>query len=94
MLTAGATGSIITPAHRLNQSMFKDVWWVGEYGTDNGFIAIHLKNALCTSGLSLTVEDNGKAKVSFTLTAHYSASAQNQVPYEVFLTQNDNISET
>lgn len=88
------SGEALTPAHRLDQTMFRDVWWVGEYGTNNGFIAIHLKNALCTSGLSLAVEDNGKAKVSFTLTAHYSAAAQETVPYEIYLTQGDAASGT
>lgn len=91
MMLTTSIGQTLIPAHRLDQSMFKDVWWVGEYGKDNGFIAIHIKDTLCTSGLSIVSEDGGKVKVSFTLTAHYSAAAQETVPYEVFLTQEDAI---
>lgn len=95
MLTvSGEAAEVFIPANRLSSDMFRDVWLVCEYGKNEGFVAIHLMNTICTSGLSLTTEDNGKTKASFTLTAHYSSEAQSTVPYEVYITQSGDMSST
>lgn len=69
----------VTPRRDLKQSDFTDLWWVGDRA-DGGFVAIQLKNALSTGGLSLTTSKAGKGQVAVTLTGHVSMSAQNVVP--------------
>lgn len=80
--TAGVTK--LTPLNELKQSDFADIWWVGDYG-DGGWAAIHLMNALNTSGFALKTNDNGKGESAFEFTGHYSISAQDTVPYECYL---------
>lgn len=64
---------------------FKDRWWAGETA-GGGIVAVHLKNALCTSGLSLTTSKSGKGNLSFTYTGHVSVDAQDEMPMEFYAT--------
>ena len=69
---------------------FKDVWIVGDYSDKNtgataGFIAIHLMNALSTTGFQIQTTDKGKMQFSFEFTAHYSIDAQDTVPFEIYV---------
>ena len=82
--TVDAETGKVTPRKNLSATDFSDIWWVGDYGSDNGFIAIHLMNALSTGGLTLQSSDNGKGKFSFEFTAHFSADAQDTVPCEIY----------
>lgn len=80
----------ITPRRDLAQSDFKDIWFVGDYSdkngaTNGGVLAIKLLNALSTGGFSLQTSDKAKGQFGFTFTAHYSISAQDTVPYEVYI---------
>lgn len=88
----------IIPRDRLVSDDFKNVWWIGDYsdinddaeatgtGTDGeaGFLAIHLKNALNTAGLSITSGKNAKGQMAFDYHAHYSISNQSEVPFELY----------
>lgn len=74
----------IVPRKDLKTEDFKDIWWVGDYGAD-GFIAIHLLNALSTGGLSIKSKDKGKGEFAFEYTAHTSMTAQDTVPFEVYV---------
>ena len=87
---ADVSGNKITPRNDLKLTDFTDVWWVGDYSdqngeTNGGFVAIHMMNALSTSGFAIKSSDNGKGNFAFTYTAHYSMSAQDTVPFEVFV---------
>ena len=87
---ADASGNKITPRNDLKLTDFTDVWWVGDYSgqngeTNGGFVAIHMMNALSTGGFSIKSSDNGKGNFAFTYTAHYSMSAQDTVPFEVYV---------
>ena len=80
----------ITPRNDLKLTDFTDVWWVGDYSdqngeTNGGFVAIHMMNALSTGGFAIQSSDNGKGNFAFTYTAHYSMSAQDTVPFEVYV---------
>ena len=87
---ADVSGNKITPRNDLKLTDFTDVWWVGDYSdqngeTNGGFVAIHMMNALSTGGFAIKSSDNGKGNFAFTDTAHYSMSAQDTVPCEVYV---------
>ena len=87
---ADVSGNKITPRNDLKLTDFTDVWWVGDYSdqngeTNGGFLAIHMMNALSTGGFAIQSSDNGKGNFAFTYTAHYSMSAQDTVPFEVYV---------
>lgn len=80
----------ITPRTDLLSADFRDVWWVGDYSdkndeTDGGFVAVHLKNSLSTSGMQIQSSDKGKGQFSFEFTGHYSLSDQSTVPFDVYV---------
>ena len=82
----------IVPRNDLEQTDFKDIWWVGDYsdentGEDAGYVAIHLINALNTGGFQIQSSDKAKGQFAFDFTGHYSMNAQDTVPYEVYIKQ-------
>lgn len=82
--------SKITPSMSLASADFTDIWFVGDYSDDNsestgGGIAIHLINALNTTGFQLTTTDKGKGQFAFEFHGHFSVSAQTTLPYEVYI---------
>lgn len=74
----------ITPRRSLQNSDFSDIWWVGDLA-DGGLVAICVKNALSTSGLSLQTTKNGKGQLAVTLGGHFSITAQDTVPMEFYV---------
>ena len=87
---ADVSGNKITPRNDLKLTDFTDIWWVGDYSdqngeTNGGFVAIHMMNTLSTGGFAIKSSDNGKGNFAFTYTAHYSMSAQDTVPFEVYV---------
>lgn len=82
----------IIPRNDLEQTDFKDVWWVGDYSDKNtgdnaGFVAIHLINALNTGGFQIQSSDKAKGQFAFEFTGHYSMDEQDKVPYEIYIKQ-------
>lgn len=80
----------ITPRNELMDSDFDDIWLVGDYSDKNGesnggFIAIKLLNALSTGGFQLKTADKAKGQFAFEFTGHYSMSAQDTVPFEIYI---------
>lgn len=80
----------VTPRNDLAQADFSDIWIVGDYSdkngdTNGGFIAIHMMNALSTGGLQIKTADKAKGQFAFEYTAHYSMSAQDTVPFELYI---------
>ena len=87
---ADVSGNKITPRNDVLLSDFTDAWWVGDYSdqngeTNGGYVAIHMMNTLSTGGFAIQSRDNGKGNFAFTYTAHYSMSAQETVPFEVYV---------
>lgn len=80
----------ITPRRDIKTEDFTDMWWVGDYSNKNGetkggFIAIHMMNTLSTGGFQIQSGDKAKGQFAFEFTAHYSISAQDTVPFEVYV---------
>lgn len=77
----------IVPRKDIASADFTDVWWVGDYsGNGNdGFVAVHLKNALSTGGFQIQSADEGKGQFAFEFTGHYSMDAQDEVPFEIYI---------
>ena len=80
----------IIPRNDILASDFKDIWWIGDYSDENtgdnaGFVAIHMRNALNTGGFQIQSTDKEKGKFAFEFTGHYSMSAQDTVPYEIYI---------
>lgn len=78
------------PSRTLQDSDFSDLWFVGDYSSDNtdangGFVAIKLINALNTGGFQLTTTDKGKGQFAFTFTGHTSIATPDAVPFELYL---------
>lgn len=87
----GTTDTIkVTPRNDLKDADFGDIWLVGDYSdkngeTNGGFIAIKLLNALSTGGFQLKTADKAKGQFAFEFTGHYSMSAQDTVPFEIYI---------
>lgn len=80
----------IVPRNDVLAADFTDVWWIGDYSDENtgsnaGFIAIHLMNALNTGGFQIQSTDKAKGQFAFSFEGHYSMDAQDTVPYEVYV---------
>ena len=80
----------VTPRNDLKDADFDDIWLVGDYSdkngeTNGGFIAIKLLNALSTGGFRLQTADKAKGQFAFEFTGHYSMSAQDTVPFEIYI---------
>ena len=80
----------VTPRNDLKDADFDDIWLVGDYSDKNGettggFIAIKLLNALSTGGFQLKTADKAKGQFAFEFTGHYSMSAQDTVPFEIYI---------
>lgn len=73
----------IVPNRNLQQTDFKDIWWVGDKA-DGGAYAVKLCNALSTGGMNIQTTKNGKGTNAVTLTGHVSISAQNAMPMEFY----------
>lgn len=81
--------SKVVPRHELLTTDFDDVWWIGDYsdvntGDSAGFLAIHLINALNTSGFNIQSTKNGKGQMSFEYHGHYSMASQEVAPFEIY----------
>lgn len=79
----------VIPRAELASTDFSDVWWVGDYsdinnGSSAGFLAIHLINALNTSGFQIQSSKNGKGNMSFEFHGHYSLDDPEAVPFEIY----------
>lgn len=75
----------VTPRNSLEQTDFADsVWWVGDMANGD-FVAVEIKNALSTDGLSIKTTDKGKGQFGVTITGHYSIDAQDTVPVKYYL---------
>lgn len=84
----------IVPRNDLVDEDFKDLWIVGDYSDVNadgesggkaGYIAIHMMNTLSTGGFQMRTTKNDQGQFAFEYTAHYSMSAQDTVPYELYV---------
>ncbi|MBQ6413026.1 MAG: Ig-like domain-containing protein [Ruminococcus sp.] len=95
----GSDSTHIIPRQKLESTDFKEVWWIGDYSDKNtgsgaGFLAIHLMNALNTTGLEIQSTKDKKGTYSFEYHGHYSIESQETVPFEIYIKQGTAASET
>ena len=86
----GTDTTKVVPRSDLESTDFTDLWWVGDYsdtntGTNAGFVAVHMLNALNTGGFQITSSDKAKGQFAFEFTGHVSMAAQSVVPFEVYV---------
>lgn len=79
----------VVPREALEDSDFEEVWWIGDYsdknsGTSAGFLAIHLINALNTTGFQIQSGKNAKGTMSFEYHGHYDIEDTSVVPFEIY----------
>jgi hypothetical protein len=74
----------ITPRKIIEMSDFKSYWHVCPYGVD-GFIAIHLKNALNTGGFNWQTVNNDKGSFPFTFTGFSSLENPDEIPFKIYV---------
>ena len=96
---AGGDSTKVIPRQQLLTTDFTELWWIGDYSDKNtgataGFIAIHLLNALNTTGFQIQSTKDGKGTMSFEFHGHYSIDAQDTVPFEIFVKAGMSGSET
>lgn len=75
--------TVVRPRRDIQQSDFKDLWWVGDKA-NGGAYAIKLLNALSTGGLNIQSSKNGKGTNKITVTGHVGINAQNVMPMEIY----------
>lgn len=86
----GVDTTKVVPRSYLEDTDFDDVWWVGDYsdvntGSSAGFIAIHLMNALNTTGFQIQSSKDAKGTMSFEFHAHYDIEDMSDVPFEIYV---------
>ena len=84
----GTDTTKIIPRRKLKQRDFADLWWVGDKA-DGGLVAVKIKNALSTAGLSLKTTKDGKGNISLTLTGHVSINDQDTMPMEFYSSEGE-----
>lgn len=87
---ADEAGGKITPRNDIAAEDFKDIWLVADYSDKNGatkggYLAIHMLNGLSTGGFQLKTGDKSKGKSTFEITGHYSITAQDTPPFEIYV---------
>jgi len=83
------------PNHVLVAADFKDIWFIGDYSAINengsgktaGFVAIHLKHAMNTTGFQLTTKKDGKGNFPFEYHGHYDLDNPDEVPFEIYVAE-------
>lgn len=76
---------ILKPRLRVKPTDFKTLWYVCAYGTEGGFIAVKLENALNEAGLSMKAENGKKGRFAFSYVAYSGIDFPDAVPFTFFL---------
>lgn len=74
----------IVPSKDIAMTDFKEVWWVTNM-LNGGAIAVRLRNAYSTGGMSLQTTKNGKGQAQQTLTGFISAADLDSMPMEYYV---------
>ena len=77
----------VTANAQLASADFADLWWVGDYGENDGYIAIHLINALSTGGFKIQSANKDKGSFAFEYTAHAAVANADVVPFELYISE-------
>lgn len=85
----GTDATKVVPREQLEDGDFADLWWIGDYsdkntGANAGFLAVHLMDALNTTGFQIQSTKDGKGTMSFEYHAHYDMENQDVIPFEIY----------
>lgn len=85
---ADISGNKISPRMYLKAEDFQNITWIGKM-IGGGFVAVVLKSALSTNGLSISASKDGKGTSSVTLTGYMSIEDTDAVPAEFYIMNSD-----
>ena len=66
----------------VNDADYKDLYWVGDLSNGQN-VVIKIKNALNTSGFSLTFSDRGEGTYALALIGHFTTEDLDTAPFEL-----------
>lgn len=75
-------GDTIKVRHTIKPTDYKDLYVVAERG-DGALIQVTLKNAMNTTGMTLSTANNGNGGISLSLSANYDVTKQDELPFEI-----------
>ena len=75
----------IVPRMDIKTEDFRELWFVCKYGTQGGFAAVKLMNALNVGGFSWKSEDGGKGQFAFEFTGYTSFDKPREIPMRFYL---------
>ena len=96
-VTANDSLHEITPRAGLkygNGGDFATIWHVMPYGTQGGFVAFKLYNALNTGGFNLQTTDAEKGKFSFSFSGCASIDNPSEIPFKVYVRESTSAATT
>ena len=81
----GADVVEVTPRKKVEMSDFKTHWLVAPYGTEGGFVAVKLDNALNTGGFSWQTANNEKGSFPFSFKGFSDIKKPDEIPFKYFI---------
>ena len=75
----------IKPRRQYKMEDFKSLYWIGDMIDEKKLFAVVMDNTVSTGGLSFTSTNNGKGKLSLTLTPHASLEDQEKIPMAFYI---------
>lgn len=80
--TTSADTTTITATDNVVAADFQDLYWIGDL-SDGNKIVIHLKNAMNSNGLNITITNKGEGTFALALVANYDVSDLSTAPFEI-----------
>ena len=80
--TGTTKDTTFTVKRTVNDADYKDLYWVGDLSNGQN-VVIKIKNALNTSGFSLTFSDRGEGTYALALIGHFTTDDLDTAPFEL-----------
>lgn len=92
MAAADVADGKITPRTYLTEADFQDIWVVADYSkgetaSTDGFIAVHLMNALSQDGFNWQTANKGKGTFTANFKGYGTIADTDLVPFEVYISE-------
>lgn len=79
----------VTPRMNIKLEDYKTMWYVCPYGTQHGFVAIEMNNALSDGGFAWQSTDREKGKGAFSFKGYPSLANPTAVPFKIYIKKTD-----
>lgn len=83
-----------TPRMNVSLSDFNSYWFVAPYGTQGGFVAVQLKDALNTGGFSWQSANNEKGSFAFTFKGFSDIENPSEIPFKYYIKKASGVATT